>query len=68
MHFHFHVHIWNLLLTINSVLLALASLYLIYAAGASIYYVTPRPLELGVILVLILICTEMILAAIEEVT
>ena len=58
---------WNIVLNINSALCAAASLFTVYAAGASIYYLTPRPLELGVILVLILICTEVIFAALEEV-
>jgi len=58
---------WNTIVNINSVLCGLASLYTIYAAGASIYYLNPHPLELGVLLVFILICTEMLFAALEEV-
>lgn len=58
---------WNLMVAINSVLCAFACLYVIYAAGASIYYWTLRPLELGITLVLILICTEILFAALEEV-
>ncbi|MDR3570993.1 MAG: hypothetical protein P4L81_02230 [Candidatus Pacebacteria bacterium] len=64
---HLIEEIWSTLVNINSVLLALASLYTIYAAGASIYYWTLRPLEIGVTLVFILYCTEIIFAAIEEV-
>ena len=64
---HFFEYIWNSLLTVNSVLCMLACAYLVYAAGASIYYLTLRPIELGIILVLILIGTEVVLAAIEEV-
>lgn len=60
-------HLWNDLVTLNSILCALASGYTVYAAGASLYYWTLRPLELGIILVLILICTEVVFAAIEEV-
>ncbi|HEV3245494.1 MAG TPA: hypothetical protein VG102_03985 [Candidatus Paceibacterota bacterium] len=59
--------LWNTILNINSALCAIACGYLVYAAGASIYYVTWRPLELGVVLVVILICTEVVFAAIEEV-
>ena len=57
---------WNIVLTINSALCVLAILFTIYAAGASIYYLTPRPLELGVILVFILLCTEVVFAGFEE--
>ena len=57
---------WNTVLNINSALCALACLYLVYAAGASIYYVTFRPLELGIILVLLLLCTEVLFAILEE--
>jgi|GEM_PF-2533903 hypothetical protein len=64
---HFFDHLWNSLVTVNSVLCMFACTYLIYAAGASIYYVTWHPLVLGIILVLILICTEVVFAAIEEV-
>jgi hypothetical protein len=62
------LELWNTVLTVNSVLCALASLYTVYAAGASIYYLTPRPLELGIILVFILICTEILFAGLEEVS
>lgn len=64
---HFFEYLWNSLLTVNSVLCMFACTYLIYAAGASIYYVTLRPLELGIMLVFIFICSEVVLAAIEEV-
>jgi hypothetical protein len=57
---------WNIVLTVNSVLCAAAVFFTVYGAGASIYYLTLRPLELGIILVLILICTEVIFAALEE--
>ena len=57
---------WNTVLNINSVLCALACMYLVYAAGASIYYVTLRPLELGVLLVFLLICTEVLFSVLEE--
>jgi hypothetical protein len=60
-------HLWNTIVNINSVLCAAACLYTVYAAGASIYYLTLRPIELGVLLVFILICTEVVFAAIEEV-
>lgn len=59
--------IWNTLVNINSVLCALACVYVVYAAGASIYYWTLRPIELGILLVFILLCTEVVFAAIEEV-
>jgi hypothetical protein len=64
---HIVEHMWNTMVIINSILLTIACGYVVYAAGASIYYVTFRPIELGIILVLILICTEVVLAAIEEV-
>ena len=57
---------WNTILNVNSVLCAIASTFLIYAAGASIYYLTPRPFELSLILVLILIVMEVLFAALEE--
>jgi len=61
-----HFSLWNIVLNVNSALCALACLYLVYAAGASIYYLTPRPLELGIILVFILLCTEVVFAGFEE--
>lgn len=62
------LELWNTVLNVNSVLLALASLFTVYAAGASIYYLTPRPIELGVIFVFILICTEVLFAGLEEIS
>jgi len=58
--------IWNTLVNINSIFCAIAIVYLIYAAGASVYFWTLRPIEFGVIIVFILLCTEVVLAAIEE--
>jgi hypothetical protein len=57
---------WNTVLNVNSALCAVACLYLVYAAGASIYYLTPRPIELGVLLVTLLLCTEVLFAILEE--
>lgn len=57
---------WNTVLNVNSILCAAAILFTVYAAGASIYYLTPRPLELGILLVSILICTEVLFAVLEE--
>jgi hypothetical protein len=57
---------WNNVVAINSVLCALACVYVVYAAGASIYYLTPRPLELGALLVFLLLCTEVLFAILEE--
>ena len=57
---------WNTVLTVNSVLCAIASLFTIYAVGATLYYLSPRPIELAVILMFVLICTEVLFAALEE--
>ncbi|HTR18720.1 MAG TPA: hypothetical protein VMH91_01925 [Candidatus Paceibacterota bacterium] len=62
------LELWNTVLNINSALLALASGYTVYAAGASIYYLTPRPIELAIILVFILLCTEVVFSALEEIS
>ena len=59
---------WNTIVNINSVLVALRKpLHHLRGRGVDLLS-TPRPLELGVILVSILICTEIVFAAIEEVS
>ncbi len=60
-------HLWSTLVGINSVLLSLAALYTIYAAFASIYYFTPRPIEIGIILSGILFLTEIFFGCMEEI-
>jgi hypothetical protein len=57
---------WNTVINVNSVLCALAIVYLIYATGASLYYWTPRPFEFGVLIVFLLLCTEVLIAVLEE--
>jgi hypothetical protein len=57
---------WNTVLNINSIVCGLAVVYLVYAAGASIYYLTPRPVELGALVVFLLLCTEVLFAILEE--
>lgn len=60
-------HLWNTLLTINSIVLAFVAFYTIYAAFASIYYLTIRPIEIGIVLSAIFLVIELLIAAIEEV-
>jgi hypothetical protein len=57
---------WNTVLNVNSILCGLAVVYVVYAAGASIYYLTPRPVEFGALIVFLLLCTEVLFAILEE--
>lgn len=60
-------HLWNTLLGLNSLLFGAACFYVIYSAGASIYYLTIRPLEMGIVICLILFFTELLFGALEEI-
>jgi hypothetical protein len=57
---------WNTVLGINSVLCALACLYTTFSIGASIYFLSWHPLELGVLTVFVLIVVEVILGALDS--
>ncbi|HUO50120.1 MAG TPA: hypothetical protein VMU25_00925 [Candidatus Paceibacterota bacterium] len=54
---------WNNIVTGNSILVAIASWYTIYAAGLSLYYLDFRPLVLGMFAVIFLVITELIFGA-----
>lgn len=57
---------WGLVLLFNSILLSLASLYLVYSFGAAIILWSWKPFFIAVVLVIFLWLTEIAFAALNE--
>ena len=49
---------WSTVLSVNSILCAISCWYCIFSAGASIYFLSWRPIETGILAAFLLICTE----------
>ncbi len=59
-------HLWANLLYINTALMAIASWYTIYAAGASLYYLSWKPIAVAIIITFSLLVMEVIFGGLGE--
>lgn len=57
---------WENILLVNSILWCIAAGFLVYAVGASVFFLSYRPLEVAFIIFMILSGTETILAFITD--